>query len=361
MDDIFQVITDDLVNLAAGRHMPCRLDGKPWGKMDSQRRKVSGQSLRIAGVLTVCCPDWACLKSVFRCPQHNEKEGFCFKCRATPSDLRDVGEFAPWKQQANRLTHWQCLEKMLMFGKGLNPLMGAPGMRIGAVFRLDWMHIGDLGVTADFMGLVFHLMLPHLEGSTLDARISTLFKMILTYYQSKPKHVEARLDNLKAGMIYPRGRVAKSPKLNAQAAETRSLVDFCVDASAEVLTDHVPIERMAKDAALHLQSCYAALSEDCIFHADTLAEHSRKFSLLCVAMEALSPTWHVKPKLHMFQEMCEMDMPGRPAYVWNYRDEDFGGSMATLARMAGGHSTPWTTGHNALCRFVAKHAVPKIK
>ena len=361
MDDILQVFTDDLVNLAKGEHMRARLDGEAWRPSDRLRRRLAGHPLGIKAALAVCCPDWAMLKSVFRCPQHNEKQGLCFKCKAKPSDYKKVGESAEWRREENRLNHWQCIQRMLSLGRGLSPLLGAPGMRIGEVFRLDWMHIADLGVSADFVGVAFHVLLERMPGSNVDERISSLFLKIRAHYARKPPKVEATLDNLKIGMIYPAGRRNKSPKLNAQAAEVRSLIGFVVEAGEELLRANEPIECAVRDASKHLQACYAALSHGCIFHADTLAKHCRQFCLLCITIEELSDTWHVKPKLHMFQEMCEMDIPAQPAYVWNYRDEDFGGSMASLASIAGGHNLPVPVARNVLLRFMAKHSLPRIR
>ena len=49
----------------------------------------------------------------------------------------------------------------------------------------------------------------------------------------------------------------------------------------------------------------------------------------------VDPTaWRVKPKLHMFLELCSEG--SHPAKFWNYRDEDWGGSVARMARGRGG-------------------------
>jgi hypothetical protein len=55
-------------------------------------------------------------------------------------------------------------------------------------------------------------------------------------------------------------------------------------------------------------------------------------------LEFLSPgmkLWKIKPKLHLFLELCSVERT-RPSLCWNYRDEDFGGSVARLARRRGG-------------------------
>ena len=93
--------------------------------------------------------------------------------------------------------------------------------------------------------------------------------------------------------------------------------------------------------------------------AAALKENSRKFALLFVALEARSepPAWRVKPKLHLFQEMCETT-DSCPSLCWGYRDEDFGGSLSQLSRRRGGSNNPASTAKSVLVRFMAKHAVP---
>ena len=61
-------------------------------------------------------------------------------------------------------------------------------------------------------------------------------------------------------------------------------------------------------------------------------DHSRRFASLFVALEQRTTTFGIRPKLHMFQELCEMTVGSRPAAHWTYRDEDFGGSLVALAK-----------------------------
>ena len=95
-----------------------------------------------------------------------------------------------------------------------------------------------------------------------------------------------------------------------------------------------------------------------------MAHHSRTFALLQVALETHaeqhnSLNWYVKPKLHMFQEMCEFGST-RPATCWTYRDEDFGGSVASYAWRRGGALTAVSVSSMVLIKFRAKHNVPHI-
>ena len=60
-------------------------------------------------------------------------------------------------------------------------------------------------------------------------------------------------------------------------------------------------------------------------------------------MGATSLRWRLKPKLHMMQELCELQTDN-PSQNWTYQDEDFGGSMAACARVRGGSATAKVVG-----------------
>ena len=97
-----------------------------------------------------------------------------------------------------------------------------------------------------------------------------------------------------------------------------------------------------------------------MFVAVDLTRHSRTCCLLTVALEAANKKlWRVKPKMHLFQELCEMQSSS-PADSWTYRDEDFGGTLAKVSRRRGGLNSPLGTARSVLQRFAAKHAVPAI-
>ena len=88
---------------------------------------------------------------------------------------------------------------------------------------------------------------------------------------------------------------------------------------------------------------------------------SRKFAAQAVALEATSPKrkhWRVKPKMHIFLELCCGEE--KPSLFWAYRDEDFGGTCARMARRRGGLLKPSATSSNVLKRFLMKSQVPRI-
>jgi hypothetical protein len=89
---------------------------------------------------------------------------------------------------------------------------------------------------------------------------------------------------------------------------------------------------------------------------------SRKFALLMVALEAASPDklFHCRPKLRLMQEPCEV-LDANPSKYWNYRDEDFGGTVAALAKRRGGsHNVSAASSKGLLVKFLANHQIPRL-
>ena len=126
----------------------------------------------------------------------------------------------------------------------------------------------------------------------------------------------------------------------------------------ELFDDSNPEEKAAKAAMRHMFECYEALRGDADFR-DRLALHSRLFALQYVALEEYFPEiWGVKPKLHQFLELC-ID-GGLPSANWNYRDEDFGGACAGMARRRGGSLGPTATSANLLTRSILRSPAPRL-
>jgi hypothetical protein len=86
----------------------------------------------------------------------------------------------------------------------------------------------------------------------------------------------------------------------------------------------------------------------------------KAFCVHCVEIEKLSSIWTIKPKLHMMQEMIEMEEECRPNLYWNYRNEDFGGAMAAMSK-GSGPKGPHVSAKRVLENFVGAHPVPQIK
>ena len=151
-----------------------------------------------------------------------------------------------------------------------------------------------------------------------------------------------------------------SPKLKCYGAEAHGLIPVVTHMAHQYLDDNDVVELTVKQATLALKACYAGLSEG--QDAATMASNCRNFCTLVVALEARRPgEFRVKPKLHQFQELCEMNLQSRPARSWTFRDEEFGGSIVQMGRRLGGANTPASVGTQTLLKFCGRHQVPDLR
>ena len=192
-----------------------------------------------------------------------------------------------------------------------------------------------------------------------DARTETLHKELMAYYSANDP--PAKFYKLCFTMIQKTS--ATPPKLRGKAAEVRGAVPFVKAVAERYLTSDDEVERAARRIAQELAAMYECLSSQQAFAADLLAQRSRRVCSLWVALERVSPAprWRVKPKMHLLQELAEMQIGSQPARTWTYRDEEFGGSMAALARKRGGAHTPEAVSRAVLLRFVTREPVPRLR
>ena len=167
----------------------------------------------------------------------------------------------------------------------------------------------------------------------------------------------AKLDHLTRNMLSPS---ARSPKQRAHGSEAHGLVPIARQLALELLGDADP-DHTVKHATLELAACYDCLSSA---RAHKLPVHSRAFCTMWVALEDLHDpeTFHIKPKMHLFQELCEMqeatEPMTRPSMHWTYREEEFGGTVAGLGRRMGGPNTAASVGEQVIVKFCALHRLP---
>lgn len=353
-DDILSIISWSFQFLALGTYPSQRHDQDPWQSGDAARKKLAGKPLGCQGVLVEVRGDWKMFKETFRLPGWQGKKGCCWFCPATLDDIRDCSSTATWR--STRLTTWHLLRRMEQDGQDVSPLFSVPGVRLG-VFKIDWLHTVDLGVACDLLGNLLWMILPKMPAGNRREKVTQLFleiKQLYTDFRS-----EARLDNLTELML--RKDATSSPKLRAKAAEARAMVPVARALAERYLSEDDAAEQAARKCAEHLDECYACLSRST---RDTnLPKHGRSFCLLYVALEEAfqdQGLWKVKPKMHLFQELVELSS-GRPSSTWTYRDEDFGGSLALMARSRGGANNPPRTAQMILTKFCLKHAVPRIE
>ena len=353
LDDLMDVLRWSFVHLALGRWPMVRHDNSEFHpKEDRLRMGKAGSSAHLHGFLVECRGDWKQLKDCFRFPQHNELAGICWRCTANPQTWRVTGLDAPWRE--HRLSHWEFIGRLASRGLEASPLFGCPGLRTSC-FKPDWLHVCDLGIAADFLGNFLLLVSAKFEGAGHKSRVAAMWLHIRAWYVEH--QVENRLDSLDPAMSQSGPR--KPPKLRAKAAQARWLVPYAPFAAAELLGDS-DVEITAKAMAVELAACYSLLSPENFEHSK-LAEHCRRYCALAVAMEGAHNgiLWRCKPKLHLFQELCEYHVDC-PSLFWTYRDEDYGGSVAQLARRRGGPNKPSIFSKVILERHCARHALPQL-
>ncbi len=157
------------------------------------------------------------------------------------------------------------------------------------------------------------------------------------------------------------GSPSKPPSLRSKAGEARALVPYALELGRKMLDAGDLHEQTILACCEHLNQCYANLSP-ASFCFESLKTHCRKFCMLLVSLESHAndaSKWAVKPKLHMFQELCET-MNSCPSLTWTYRDEDAGGGIMQVGRRRGGSNNCWATGQNMLDKFRAKNRIPVL-
>ena len=354
-DDILSVVAWSCTHLYIGTYPAQRHDEADWRKDERPRAKKADKSLGVRGVLAEVRGDWKFMKDIFHLPGWNEQSGCCWRCNATPDDIRTVDAQAAWRQPENRLSHIDVLNRMLAKGEKPSPLMSAPHVTTD-VFKIDWLHCADHGVTQGFLANALVLMLPKFPGSSNKVRCRGLWARIQQLYGELG--VEDRMTNLTYKMLV---QPNKSPTLRGSAAHCRALVPLVARMSRELFVHAHPRENACKAALQSLEQCYDALSGESADWHEVLPRESRKFAAQAVALETSSRKkkhWRVKPKMHIFLELCCGDE--KPSLFWAYRDEDFGGTCARLARRRGGLLRPRATSGNVLGRFLMKSTVPRI-
>ena len=350
-EDILDVVAWSFICLSNGCFPVRRHDGTSWGDTDKQRRKDAGQSFGCSAFLVEMRGDWKMFAEILKVPVYNTKSGCCCKCNIKYECIRDFNSNASWKQPENRLSHWQFVNRVLQSGHAISNLFKCPGFDTSCI-ALDWLHVVDIGVAADFLGNLFWALLPLQDGNTKAARVSSLFVKIQAFYQAN--NVDNRLKTLTKLML--RKKPSASPKIRASASEARALIAFAKHEAEASLDPTNMYQQTILEATLHLHSCYSMLAHNA-WDKTSMEMHCVKFCILYKALEAYATAadknlWRVKPKMHLFQELCFED--ANPSDSWTYRDEDFGGYLAASSRCRGGKATIRSVNVMVLNNFRAK-------
>ena len=329
-------------SLATGQRPVCRHDGTPFIASDSKRRfsQIGPGSLGARAVLAEIRGDWKWLQKLFKFPAWNKGTGFCWLCTCKLQDLSTLDTAsAPWR--FSRYSGEAFLAFMRSQGIQPSAVFNLPGVSPAIVYP-DWMHSGDMGVAQDEAAHVFHEVLPSLPGDIVKDRTDELFHKINSYYQAKG--VKDRTRSLQHSN-FTNGGVAKANKLKCKAAEARALVPFLPTLAARYCSGADPYSTAVRTVTQSLADCYELMDTP----GKTLRAASRKFANAYASLNLSAPDahWHIKPKLHLFQELCEF-CPRSPRLFWCYNDETFGNVCAKLFLRRGGHDNPGNNSEKVL-------------
>ena len=340
-DAIVEVLCWSLQCLAAGEKPTARHDGSPWLPSDKRRavRPEQGTSLGVQAVLAEIRADWVFLQKLLKFPAWNTLDGLCWRCKCTHKCMRTLDTAsASWRFQ--RLLPGEFLQWCRRQGRPISKLFTLPGVEPEIVFP-DWMHSGDMGVAQDVAAHIFVDSLETFAGRTKEAQCRQLWLMLRQWYEDTQVPHDHRMQQLQVTDFQ---RKNQPNKLRGKAAHARALVPFLPYLCRKQMPD-TDRGRAATATAEALACCYHYLPQA---PCQELASASRKFANQYCALQALveletgKQDWHVKPKLHLFQELCEYC--GRnPRDFWCYADETFGNSCADFAVRRGGRGHP---GHN---------------
>ena len=258
--------------------------------------------------------------------------------------MRDASEAAPWRVPCCTT---DLVQRLLAQNHLCNPLFSLPAFTI-KMFKLDWLHIMDLGVSADVAGNVLWLLQGKMCGATVKARVSQLYLELAAYYTETG--VQDKLNTLTETMI--RKSSSTPPKLTAGAAECRYLIPWLLRAAKTFLHPDNVFEDTVIQAILCLSGMYDLLSN---YTRSQMKDAAGRLALLLAALRDASedPLWRMKPKVHLMLHLAEN--LHSPTDTWTYRDEDYGGSAARSMRSRGGTDTPKVAGANLLQKFCCRH------
>jgi hypothetical protein len=354
-DDILQVLAWSLRALCSGVFP---ILGPKGEALEGKRKESGGQALALTAVLCQVRGDWPFLKALFSFPAWNSKEGVCWQCAATktgPLSYRDATSKAPWRN--SRVTANQFFSSLQLKQVTPSTLFSSPGFCLEDIV-LDWLHIVDLGISQDLIGNLFHecVLSGGLEGANKDERLKVLWQRLQSFYaEAKSK---CRLDMLTIEMFE---RAKQAPKLRAKGGETRHLVPFAAKLSAEVSANSQTTHWATVASVFDLLHTCANVIAERPFNQEKLERCSSRLCILWSSLEreaqakGSDTNWRMKPKVHMFQELCTSTSVshGSPELFWTYKDESWCGDMAKASKRRGGQKHVATVPFRLLTRFRA--------
>ena len=158
---------------------------------ENWRVKRGSQSFGRSGELPEMRGDWKCFVETFHLPSWAHKSRICMKCSATIAHLKNVA------CKFQKLSHWDFIEKQLGWKRPISTIYSVP-LFLTSNFKLDWLHVVDLGVTLACLGNCFHYLLPRL-GKNASEQLPQLLLLIKQSYMVHD--IKDGISNPTAGMI----------------------------------------------------------------------------------------------------------------------------------------------------------------
>ena len=121
------------------------------------------------------------------------------------------------------------MAEIIRKGRRISPLFAVPGMS-AEICRIDWLHVVDQGIAAEYLGNLFLLLAPKVGGHNRKEYVLRLWLRMQFFYDRD--RVEDRLSHLTPTMLV---QSSKTPKNRCSAAQCRALVPFACELSEELL------------------------------------------------------------------------------------------------------------------------------
>ena len=257
----------------------------------------------------------------------------CWLCKACPATWRSLDKAA---RESQSLSKAEFLESVKTREKMVCPLFDLPGVTNQLMFP-DWMHVMDEGFGALVAGQILYSLLPFYPGASQLQRTQNLWMHIQSLYKAEKTPASNRLYKLTVKDIV---KPKIPPELDVKAAQCRHFMPFLPKLTlAKFGADVSAMTQEQK--AVHALAQLIAQVYDCLEKNETqkLAKAGERAIKQYLALETATKfndnedvrTWHCKPKCHLFGHLCDRACKGwNPKDSWNYRDETFAFTMATM-------------------------------
>ena len=204
----------------------------------------------------------------------------------------------------------------------LNPWLAAPWLN-HKIFRMDWLHISDIGATADFIGNFFHEVSGFFRSSSKQEGCCSIYTRM--HFLHGDSDAPDRFDCLIPPFFEPKDQPYR---IRRNAAKIKALVPFVWQLAQEMLDINVPKHATLRQVAIHLHEMYCASSADHPTPRASMKERGLKFALQYVGLHdfvnaADDRAFRIKPKLHLLVHFTSDNNLPRP--TWTCSAEDFGG------------------------------------